>query len=490
MLHRRYACWRVPLFSLQALLRVAPDSAAKPFALVTHPDRGVVLQASPRARELGIRPGMKCGQARALTPDIVLSTPRPEDETSALESLLEEARAFSPRVEPLENGGVVLDLGPRTDRRSEARLGIRMRRVVESRTALPLRIGIADRRASAILAAGLPRDLTIVDPGDDSEFLRPLGIGELDVDDQLRQRLDRWGIRSLGALAALPAEEVHSRLGRRGLRLRTSAKGEEPAPLTPAPHPPSFEERVDLEWALSSTEPLLFLLRAALTDLRKLLLREGLAAHRLELDLDLDTGAKSTIAVSLRTPSRDPRILLSLLRLELDESSLPSAVSGFVLRVLPGPAREVQLPLFGSPAPRADMIEMTLLRLLGILGERTRHGVLGLTDSHRPEALRIDPFELEGLHAETSSAPPRRISALRRLRTSPDVAWTGPGRPSPFSPTPSDEPRVLSGPWTLTAEWWTPAPLERETWDVELDAGLVIRAQFTKGKGAWAGVYD
>ena len=79
--------------------------------------------------------------------------------------------------------------------------------------------------------------------------------------------VQRWGIRTLGELAALPANELFSRLGHGGLELQRIARGEDSRPFVPEPAVERFEETVALEWPVEGLEPLSFVLGRVLEPL-------------------------------------------------------------------------------------------------------------------------------------------------------------------------------------------------------------------------------
>ena len=61
------------------------------------------------------------------------------------------------------------------------------------------------------------------------------------------ETFERWGIHTLGDLAALPAAELSSRLGRRGVALQRLARGLDPRPLVPDAGTPRYIGRLELE---------------------------------------------------------------------------------------------------------------------------------------------------------------------------------------------------------------------------------------------------
>ena len=61
--------------------------------------------------------------------------------------------------------------------------------------------------------------------------------GEKKAADRLLETLDRWGIRNLHALAALPEVSLSERLGQEGLRLQQLARGAASRTLVPVEAP-------------------------------------------------------------------------------------------------------------------------------------------------------------------------------------------------------------------------------------------------------------
>jgi protein ImuB len=111
--------------------------------------------------------------------------------------------------------------------------------------------------AARVLAIARP-GLTVVTPGGERDALAPLAMGILekihgDHDVERRARNDRrgtsvhkensaivaiaafqrWGLRTLGEVAALPPAELSSRLGRAGLVWQALARGDDVRPLVP-----------------------------------------------------------------------------------------------------------------------------------------------------------------------------------------------------------------------------------------------------------------
>src|ERR1700691_3769261 len=86
-------------------------------------------------------------------------------------------------------------------------------------------LAIAANKSTAMLAARSYPGVTIVAPGQEPDILAPIPIDTLLISPELLQKLHRWGVRTLGELAALPEIGVVERLGETGYQLRRVALG-------------------------------------------------------------------------------------------------------------------------------------------------------------------------------------------------------------------------------------------------------------------------
>ena len=92
-----------------------------------------------------------------------------------------------------------------------------------------LRVNVAIARSSltAQVLAFACAGICVVPPGRERACLHPLPLLALPLSDTQAATLDRWGIRTVGDLAALPRERLSSRLGKSGRALHRLACGED-----------------------------------------------------------------------------------------------------------------------------------------------------------------------------------------------------------------------------------------------------------------------
>ncbi len=102
------------------------------------------------------------------------------------------------------------------------------------RFGLPTSWGVASNKLVAKIATevGKPGGLIVVPPGDQADFLAPLPVAMLwGVGPKTGDRLAELGVRTIGDLAALPADRLVRHFGARGQELATRALGIDDRPV-------------------------------------------------------------------------------------------------------------------------------------------------------------------------------------------------------------------------------------------------------------------
>ncbi|MGH9254538.1 MAG: hypothetical protein ACRD3C_08205, partial [Vicinamibacterales bacterium] len=201
----------------------------------------------------------------------------------------------------------------------------------------------------------------------------------------------RWGIRTLGDLAALPADAVAARLGAAGTRWQRLARGEDVRPLRPEVPKERFEQALDLEWPIEGLEPLSFVLGRLLEQLTTHLDRRGRGAAVLHVRLHLVTRTVHERSLQLPAPMRDARTFRTLLLLDLESHPPSAAIDRVVVAVDPTPARVVQFSLLTRPLPSPEQLSTLMARLTALMGKDRCGSPVGV-DSWRPGAFGMKPF--------------------------------------------------------------------------------------------------
>jgi protein ImuB len=496
----RYACAWVPGFPAAALVRQDPTLRDRPVAALRGTTVRTVVAVTPEAAAGGAHPGMSATEAETRVPGLVGRLEDAEAERAAAGALLDAAWATSPRVEILEPGCLALDLaGLDALFGDERRIGERLRAAGEA-VAVPVWVGIGATRTVARLAARAGKEVLVVPPGAESAFLAPRAVAFLEPPPDVALALERWGVDTLGALAALPPAALLARLGPPAVALQALARGLDPGPFAPHPLPAPCREAVTLDWDVPTLPALAFVLDRLLGRLSaRLALREAGAAA-LHLTLRLADGGRHAQRLDLAAPLRDARTLGRLLQTALEAVTLPAPVVAVAVEAALAPLAPLQADLFAPPRPSPRELGELLGRLSALVGA-DQVGAPIVPDTHRPGAIALGPFPGGAAWVDGSAPGPRSPAwvtgaALVRRRLAPP-------RPAQVECQAGRPVRVeaeglrgaivaQAGPWRTAGEWWAETAWDREEWDVALPDGTACRLARDTATGAWTidAIYD
>ncbi len=482
----RIGCILVADFSIAALIRAKPEYTDAVLVIAnTLAPHGELTAAALCARKLGIRAGMTIAQARAVSSDLIVALASSAAESSAHAALADAAESFSPAVESGSPGCIWIDLtGLNRFYADENEIAGEIRRRVR-RMGMEPAIGVAaDKSLAHIAARG--GAIRIIDSGREREFLAwlpldMLGLGRTPRGDDLETMLARLGMRRLGDLARLDPDEVGTRLGREGVALVRLARGESAAPLVPRRRAEIFTEALELEYGIETLEPLAFIMRAMLERIAARLEVRGLTAGDILLEFSLDGHRTFSRRVPMTAATTDHRSMLTLVTLSLEAAPPEAAVETIRIEVAPRAKRPAQVDLFLPPAPAPDRLETTLARLAALCGP-DHVGALGMENSHRPEAVRLEPFAPPS-PKPTESGCAKNVTQLviRAIRPAREIEVICSRGIPEFVRGENLGARVISiaGPWRCDGEWWSgalgdpPAPMASEsTGDNQLWASI------------------
>jgi nucleotidyltransferase/DNA polymerase involved in DNA repair len=347
---------------------------------------GVVLDADPAARALGVRRGMPLGSAHRLAPEATFLDAEPEADRTELEAAFERLTAFSPAVagtsEPTDVAFGLLEAqvdGLEGLWGHEPVMVERIAAALEAPLAGSPRAGIAGTRFAATVAAlaAQPGALVSVPPGEEATFLAPLPASLLTPDPDVRARLRRFGLRRIGQVAELAASALVARFGEEGARIGSRSRGLEVEPFRPRHAPERLVLGLPIEPAVAELEAIRFVLRRLAIALGESLAGRGLAAERGRLRLVLDLafaprGTAPEIAVETRfpEPTADPAAIERLLLARLEREPPPAAVGRLELELTGASAAAgQQLPLFVPQALHGARLAWQLARLALTYGD-------------------------------------------------------------------------------------------------------------------------
>jgi protein ImuB len=362
--------------------------------------------------------------------------------------------------------------------------------------------------------------VTIIDPGCDAAYLATAPVGLIPMDEPMAEALSALGIRTAGALAALPSDDIEQRWGRAGLTAWRLARGDDRRRPGLATTEFPRTASADLAPSVETMEPVLFLVRAALDRLLAGLVADGRAAATLAITVTLDDARGAIAGAPAHTVTREVRLAHPMARLVplfercralLDRWSLPAPVCGVTVSVvatapLAGEQGDLLDPSWHDPAAA----DAAFARLRAELG--TNAIVVPVAaDEHRPErsGAWVSLGETDRPKAKDQrpkTTPPSHESRVTNHDSPVPSCSRQLETPEPVDVECADgQPRILwwrgrrmrlehpSGPERLAGDWWKDQ-YARDYWrceDPDGEGTLVLYHDYSSGS-AWfvQGWYD
>jgi protein ImuB len=414
-------------------------------------------------------------------------------------SLTEFAYGFSPIVEEVRGGTVVIDVEG-----CELLFGsaYQLAKEVAQRAQKPrteggvestVSVSVAANPDAAIHAATYLKGITFVSPGEELTCLGDFPLDRLNhflievekkVADEVLNTLRLWGIRTFAEFASLPVSGVSERLGQAGLKLQQLAAGKTERHLKVKQPAPVFVQSLELEHAVAELEPLSFIFARLLHQLCATLNAYALATNELCVSMQLEDQMTHERKLSLPYPMRDHKVFLKLLLLDAEMHPPQAAVRAISINCEPVKPRVLQNGLFVPLAPAPDKLELTLARLAKLVGEENV-GSPTLLDTHRPDAFSLKHFTLSDTKSELRKGRKKNsqftihnsksVLGFRMFRpplraiVQAEQGW--PTQISAWGKQRSVYGKVvhLAGPWRTTGDWWRDDRWARDEWDVMLE---------------------
>src|SRR5438132_11079165 len=191
--------------------------------------------------------------------------------------------------------------------------------------------------------------------------------GQRDVQEILAV-LHKWGIHTLGQLAALDKEQLAARLGPEAIGMWKRANGKSQRLLKLVRPPESFEESFEFENEIETAEPLLFMLRRFLQQLTLRLSAIYLVAKELSLRITFTNKQRYERCFKIPQPTNDVDLLFRMLHTHLENFKSEHPIIAVSLQAQPIKAASQQYGLFETTLRNPNQLSETLARLTALLG--------------------------------------------------------------------------------------------------------------------------
>jgi protein ImuB len=312
--------------------------------------------------------------------------------------------------------------------------------------------------------------------------------GQMEVQEILAI-LHKWGIHTLGQLAALNKEDLGARLGPKAVALWERANGRATRLLKFVLPPETFEESFQFEHEIETAEPLLFMLRRFLEQLAFRLSAIYLVARELTLRITFANKQTYERVFKIPQPTNEVDLLFRMLHTHLENFKSEQPIVAAALTAEPIRPVSQQFGLFETALRNPHQLYETLARLTALIGA-DRVGTPVLEETHRSDAFRMEPFMWNGLPAHFIGRMPMPRPALRRFR--PPAAATIFTSQDRHLQSDKVAGKIVDqrGPYFLSGNWWDEKMWARAEWDLELEECELIRAHEEEGTWKIDGVYD
>ncbi|MCU1392383.1 MAG: hypothetical protein JWM34_811 [Ilumatobacteraceae bacterium] len=490
---------------------------------VLHANR--VVARTPAAAAAGVRQGHRRREAQRTCPELRIIAHDPARDGREFEAAVRSVAEMVPRLETTEPGMFTfLAKGPARYFGGEHAMGRRVAELVAE--AVPtlqpwmVGVGIGDGRFTAGVAARdsathsarrTDQQPTIVDAGRAATraYLAPLPVATLrdvaGLSPDIVDLLQRLGLRTLGALAALPAPDVLARFGEPGAFAHRIAGGGDDRPPGTQSAPPDLLVARLFDDPVTLLDPLVFTAKQLAEELHGLLAANGRVCTRLAVVAETEHGERSE-HLWYRPGGLSATAIVERVRWQLDGwIRKPGGLTGGVvtLRLTPDEVRSdqgAQLGFWGGRTEADEWAVRAVSRVAGLVGEQqvlvpmwrggrspgdTYHWVsvdridlgpdggardrlepggvpwLGQLPAPSPATVLAESLPAEVLGATGDVV---RVTGRGLLSAVPDTLSVRGGAPVLIT--------AWAGPWPVDERWWDPATHRR-----------LARFQFTTERG-------
>jgi protein ImuB len=320
--------------------------------------------------------------------------------------------------------------------------------------------------------------LVFEDPAACTALVDSVKLERLHITTDLREGLAALGIVTLGDLRAIPETALLARFGPEASQHHRQLSGDSQLPLQAALYPEPLRVSFEVDPPDDHRHRLLFGIKGALHELVRAIVIDGTALTAIRLELALDAADQGPIALRVETarPTRDPLLVLDLVRLRLESLEIGAPVEKVVLIAETARPQEEQLALFAVSSVNLDAGNRAIARLRAAFGPRSVTRA-ELRQAHLPEAQ----FRFEPISRLTS--PRARFGSLDWECPKPTLVRRVLARPRPIGVDAGSFVRLF-GPYRISGGWWA-RTVERDYYYGETDRRSLLWLFFDRLRRRW-----
>jgi DNA polymerase IV len=387
----------LPNLPIARARRAHPSIHCEPLVLVSSQEADAIVYIV--ANETGLAPGISLQRAKVRCSHAIYRQAESASDQQEVLALLAAVQIFCRRVvlaDPLPDLLILADTEARL--RPDVQRQLRqIRRALVTTFQLQPALGAATNPLVATIAArnAKPGETFLVTTGEEAAFLAPLPITVLSLPEDVQERLRTFGIRTVGALAALPLDALQAQYGALGRTMYGWARGVDETPLPAMPEPPAITSRWRFNGAITARPALDAALRRLAAAVARKLDATGTAARELRLTLDLEHGDALVQMVMLAQPTAVAATLEHACRALIDRAAIGSGIEQVQIAVTETATTQVQqLDLFAPEHGRDADLKDTLARLAPRFGHSFFQAELVTPRPHRvAERVRLKPLD-------------------------------------------------------------------------------------------------
>lgn len=294
-----------------------PELRGKPVIVGGTGRRGVVAACTYEARQYGVRSAMSSVEAQRRCPNAIFLRGNYRRYSEKSKEVFDVVHEYTPFIEPLGLDEAFLDIsGTSSLFGSPEQFAQTLRNGVCERTGLNCSIGVASVKFLTKLAseAAKPRatisgvepgsGVVVIEPGRELEFLHPLPIRAMwGVGPKTHAKLDRFGIRTVGDLAAIPLDALTASVGIGSAEhLHALAHAQDSRPISLERERKSIGREQTFFRDYFTHEELSLELRSLCEDVESTLHTKGLGAFTVTLKCKFKDFASITRSRTIETP--------------------------------------------------------------------------------------------------------------------------------------------------------------------------------------------